>query len=98
VKPLPDNTGASIPTAGSGFAAESNAGSTSPVTVTSLNSCNDPTAAESLLLDEEIATTAAIAMTAAMTPPTIHALRLPEVEFFFDVFILAPFGVVLEGW
>ena len=50
--------------------------------------------AEYLLLDEEIATTAAIAMTAAMTPPMIHALRLPEVDLFFDVLMLAPFGVV----
>ncbi len=65
--------------------------------MTSLNSWSDPTVTESLLLDEEIATTAAIAMTAAMTPPTIHALRFPEPEFFFDVFILAPFAVVLEG-
>ena len=66
----------------------------SPVTVTSLNSCNDPTAAESFLLDALIATIAAIAITAAITPPTIQALRFPEVDFFFDVFILAPFGVV----
>jgi hypothetical protein len=65
--------------------------------VTSLNSFNESTAAESLLLDALIATIAAIAMTAAITPPTIQALRLPEVEFFFDVFIIAPFAVGLEG-
>jgi hypothetical protein len=33
-------------------------------------------------------------MTAAITPPTIQALRLPEVEFFFDVLIHSPIGVV----
>jgi hypothetical protein len=93
VKPLPETIGAVIPIEASvAVDAESNAGSDSPVTVTSLNSEMFP---DEVVVSEpldEMATMAAPPMIIAMIAPTIN-LPLPD----DDLLMTAPF-VCWEGW